>query len=82
MYPSEARKTDSLENFSRVAQREEERRKEQPGFRPQHIERFRQLYQEQFGVWLSEAEAQRQLKSLVAVVHYQQQNRLLGSQKP
>jgi hypothetical protein len=74
-HPSQWSETGSAENLSGIDQREEERREERAVFRPQHLERFRQLYQEQFGVWLSEAEAQRQLKSLVTVVRYQRMNR-------
>ena len=81
MYPSVFDKTNSVENLSRINQREGEKQEGRSGFHPQHLERFRQLYQEQFGVWLSESEAQRQLKSLVAVVRYQQQNRLSSGQE-
>ena len=51
-----------------------------PGFCPRHTERFRQLYQERYGLWLCEAQAQRLLRALVALVRYQQGGRLEQNQ--
>ncbi|HEX8237752.1 MAG TPA: hypothetical protein VF600_17550 [Abditibacteriaceae bacterium] len=42
----------------------------QPDFRSEHIERFQQLYQQHFGVWVSEVEAERLLTALVVLVRY------------
>ena len=86
MYPPELyspKPTDEVSVRQPCAEKwreENHQESERCGFRREHIERFRQLYHEQFGDWLSEVEAERQLKSLVAVVRYQQQNRLLSNQ--
>ena len=81
MYPSKLRDEINAERHCARKQHEDDLRgTDGCGFRPQHIERFRHLYRERFGVWLSETEAQRQLKSLIALVRYQQLNRLSPNQ--